>query len=377
MSDNSGKMSFGIGAVYLADKKIEGGHYGCTFVKEKGKGNFIPQNLYRREGTSVVFPSSWVRQVILFLVLGIFLAPVSGVKAQAILTVNSNADTSDTNPGDGVCEDNLGNCTLRATVEEANASSGPHNILLPAVIIPLEKRITVASEMAISGAGASFSMIDNLIDVAVFEVEDSSLSVSGIGFVNSGEIADCIYLTLSNSSFWVIKHKDISFTPNDPEITHFLSQKKIVPGDVHAVLSGFPSQDISVKLGIGSVSKLSGDDRFATAAAISAATFNLGVPAVYIAIGENFPDAFAGGAAAAKSEGPILLVLKDSLSSATSAELSRLLPQDIFVLGGTAAISASVATQLEPFTTGNVTRLSGPDRFATAAEMSAATLSSG
>jgi uncharacterized repeat protein (TIGR01451 family)/CSLREA domain-containing protein len=42
----------------------------------------------------------------------------------ATLTVNSLLDTGDDNPGDGVCDDGAGNCTLRAAIEEANALFG-------------------------------------------------------------------------------------------------------------------------------------------------------------------------------------------------------------------------------------------------------------
>ena len=64
-------------------------------------------------------------------------------------TVNSIGDSGDGNPGDGVCTDGTGNCTLRAAIEEANATPdtdiigfnipgvGPHTIqprsVLPAI----------------------------------------------------------------------------------------------------------------------------------------------------------------------------------------------------------------------------------------------------
>lgn len=44
----------------------------------------------------------------------------------ATLTVNSTADTTDVAPGDGVCADGLGNCTLRAAGGERAGWSG-HN----------------------------------------------------------------------------------------------------------------------------------------------------------------------------------------------------------------------------------------------------------
>jgi putative cell wall-binding protein len=127
----------------------------------------------------------------------------------------------------------------------------------------------------------------------------------------------------------------------------------------------------------GDVTRLSGADRFATAAAISAATFAPGVPAVTIAVGTNFPDALAGGPAAATKGGPILLTATDLVPQATLDELTRLQPKSIDLLGGTAVVSPAVEAQLAGYTTGAVTRLSGADRFGTAAAISAATYAPG
>ncbi|HEV8118510.1 MAG TPA: CSLREA domain-containing protein, partial [Thermoanaerobaculia bacterium] len=44
------------------------------------------------------------------------------------LTVNSNGDTGDASPGNGICADSNGNCTLRAAIQEANASAGSDTI---------------------------------------------------------------------------------------------------------------------------------------------------------------------------------------------------------------------------------------------------------
>src|SRR2546425_5612740 len=46
----------------------------------------------------------------------------------ATFTVNSTADTTDAAPGDGVCDDGGGACTLRAAIEEANANAGADTI---------------------------------------------------------------------------------------------------------------------------------------------------------------------------------------------------------------------------------------------------------
>ena len=122
----------------------------------------------------------------------------------------------------------------------------------------------------------------------------------------------------------------------------------------------------------GSVTRLAGADRYATAAAISAATFSPGVGAAYIATDIGFADALAGGAAAGTAKDPILIVQQGAIPAATAQELTRLQPKSIVILGGLAAVSAAVATQLATFTTGAVTRVAGADRYATAVAISQA-----
>jgi putative cell wall-binding protein len=120
----------------------------------------------------------------------------------------------------------------------------------------------------------------------------------------------------------------------------------------------------------GSVIRLSGVDRYATAAAISAARFPAELDTVLIATGENFPDALAGAAAGSFIGAPVLLATRDTIPPATAAELARLHPTRIFVLGGPSVVSEAVEAALSAYTKspdpGMVQRLSGPDRYATA-----------
>lgn len=116
--------------------------------------------------------------------------------------------------------------------------------------------------------------------------------------------------------------------------------------------------------------RIAGDDRYATAAAASAAAFSPGVPVAYVSNGEGFADALAGGAAGATRGGPVLLVTPSSVPGATAAELDRLHPARIIVLGGAAAVSDAVAAQLRSYS-GSVVRTAGADRYATGAAVSA------
>src|SRR5215208_683888 len=45
-------------------------------------------------------------------------------RAATTFTVNSTGDAADSNTADGACDDGAGNCTLRAAVQQANATAG-------------------------------------------------------------------------------------------------------------------------------------------------------------------------------------------------------------------------------------------------------------
>ncbi|MDQ2673624.1 MAG: PQQ-dependent sugar dehydrogenase [Chloroflexota bacterium] len=145
----------------------------------------------------------------------------------------------------------------------------------------------------------------------------------------------------------------------NPQRIWVLGGSSVVSDSVLSALNAYASSPPAVRV--------FGSDRFATAAAISKRWYPTpGVNAAFVAVGTNFADALAGAPAAALRDSPLLLVRPSSIPAATAAELDRLDPDRIYVLGGTAVISASVATALDQYTTGPVTRLAGANRFATA-----------
>lgn len=94
----------------------------------------------------------------------------------------------------------------------------------------------------------------------------------------------------------------------------------------------------------------------------------------YIATGENFPDALSMSAVAALGIGPVLLVQLNSIPAATLAELNRLQPPRVVIVGGEAVISAGVEAQLAALAyTTEVIRHEGANRYDTAAAVSRAT----
>ena len=94
--------------------------------------------------------------------------------------------------------------------------------------------------------------------------------------------------------------------------------------------------------------RVSGPDRYATAAAV-AATFPAESHTAYVATGANFPDALTGTPPAVRVGAPILLVPGDTLPTAVADELTRIAPRRIVVLGGTAVVADVLANQLEGY----------------------------
>ena len=119
----------------------------------------------------------------------------------------------------------------------------------------------------------------------------------------------------------------------------------------------------------GSVTRVAGADRYTTATLLTADFEPGGV--VYVASGESFADALAGGALAGRVGAPLLLVPKAFLPSSVAAELHRLDASEIVVFGGTGSVSDAVVASLGEHTSGDVRRVSGADRYATSAATSA------
>jgi len=115
--------------------------------------------------------------------------------------------------------------------------------------------------------------------------------------------------------------------------------------------------------------RVGGGDRYETAVAISQRLIGDGerAPIAFVASGVDFPDALAGAAAAANLGGPVLLSRQDGLPEAVATELARIDPEQVIVLGGTAALSTQVEADIAANVAGTVTRLAGTDRYETAA----------
>ncbi|HEX2029764.1 MAG TPA: cell wall-binding repeat-containing protein [Nitriliruptorales bacterium] len=117
------------------------------------------------------------------------------------------------------------------------------------------------------------------------------------------------------------------------------------------------------------VARLAGQDRIATAVAISRDLFPAaaGAKGAVLARADDFPDALAGAPLAAAAGGPLLLTPSGGLSPDTARELRRVLAggASVYLLGGPAALSEQVAADVRGlgFT---AQRVAGVDRYGTA-----------
>lgn len=125
------------------------------------------------------------------------------------------------------------------------------------------------------------------------------------------------------------------------------------------------------------VERIAGASRYEVSALISERTFEPGVPVAYIATGATFADALSGAPAAGVNSSPVLLVPGTSIPAAVAAELRRLEPLRIVILGGANSVSAGVAAQLEGFTSGTIERYSGANRYEVSALISMKTFAPG
>jgi lactocepin len=129
---------------------------------------------------------------------------------------------------------------------------------------------------------------------------------------------------------------------------------------------------------VGTITRYGGADRFTTAQIAFEENFSCR-NTVVIARADQFPDALAASYLAGQEGTGILLTNTDSVPAATLNALRNKGVNTVFLMGGTAAISDAVATQLDgttvydcgggpavPAETLTVQRVAGTDRFETA-----------
>jgi CSLREA domain-containing protein len=110
----------------------------------------------------------------------------------ANFVVNSFADTVDAAPGNGVCADAGGNCTLRAAVMEANALAGNDTISLP----------QGTYNLTLSDSGGEDLAVDGDLDITAVDTLD--IIGQGTGAIINGNFGTSIGSNVENRIFHII-----------------------------------------------------------------------------------------------------------------------------------------------------------------------------
>ena len=114
-----------------------------------------------------------------------------------------------------------------------------------------------------------------------------------------------------------------------------------------------------------STKTLAGETRMETAVEISKEGWPNGADKVIIVNGYSNADGITATPLATAMNAPILLTDKNSVPSSTLAQIKKLNPKDIIIIGGTNAVGDSVKNQLINNTNASVQRIGGEDRHQT------------
>jgi len=130
----------------------------------------------------------------------------------ATFNVDSTADAVDANIGNGVCATETNACTLRAAIQEANASPGTDTINLLAGVYtlslgPAGDEIASSGDLDITGTvtingpslGTGMAIIDGNASDRAIEIHSGSVTIDRIGIRNGGLSAGGI-LVRNNAS---------------------------------------------------------------------------------------------------------------------------------------------------------------------------------
>lgn len=115
------------------------------------------------------------------------------------------------------------------------------------------------------------------------------------------------------------------------------------------------------------VTRIAGPDRYGTSAAVAAEIIQDSTPQVFLATGEDFPDALVLSALAARENAPLVLARHDSVPTSTQTFLESATYDDLYAAGGTGVLSDAVVDEAAAYGGATATRYQGPDRYETAA----------
>lgn len=123
-------------------------------------------------------------------------------------------------------------------------------------------------------------------------------------------------------------------------LTSAINKSPVIIGGESALSAGIAKELHEMGQNPG---RIYGSNRYETAVALAKSSPS---DILFIASGENFPDALAATSLAAQYKAPILLSGKESLPSSVENYLKTATPKEVILLGGEAALSKNIESQL-------------------------------
>ena len=165
---------------------------------------------------------------------------------------------------------------------------------------------------------------------------------------------------------------DSKFNANTNEaLTYISDHLPTTSGNIYIIggtsVVGKDIEDKLNLLGYHSIKRIGGYDRFDTnLLVVGEADVPLGTP-VFVASGNNFPDALSVSSFAGANSFPALLVGANYFPDKTKAYIAKINPTEVYITGGTSVVSQDIENQIQALVpSAKIQRLAGNDRFDTA-----------
>lgn len=246
---------------------------------------------------------------------------------------------------------------LKRTATLDNVVTGPADTdiaLGAAEVVPPSAPPTASAEPTTTGVSVTWQAATDNVGVSGYRIYRSPVPTIPASF---SPVASLVASLPAGDSTWI----DTGVVPGE----RYSYQVRAV--DAATNVGPRATAVMPVPPHVVALGRMSGDDRYDTAIAVSAASFApSSVTTAVIATGRNFPDALSASGLAGAYGAPVLLV-GDSVTASLTAELDRLGATGVAIVGGTSAVSEAVAAQLG--VDFEVDRIAGVDRYATAAEV--------
>lgn len=163
--------------------------------------------------------------------------------------VTSTEDAPDADPGDGVAQSASGETTLRAAIEEANATPGVDSIEIPAGVFEPTDSLEVTDEVRLRGAGSGETVLDASQIDALFDIESGTtlrledLSLAGQEVTEEGTQPDGGIVELSNVTQTALPAGAVTHELLDP-VELFLLGLAEAEAEEEAAAQAFPLNTI-------------------------------------------------------------------------------------------------------------------------------------